>query len=49
MYLSLEGLDDRVESCWEDISLQDITKEAQAELYRAQAEKLRCDTKTKSS
>ena len=49
MYLSLEGLDDRVEICWEDISLQDITKEAQAELYRAQAEKLRCEMKTKSS
>jgi hypothetical protein len=49
MYLSLEGLDDRVEICWEDISLQDITKEAQAELYRAQVEKLRCDMKTKSS
>ena len=43
MYLSLEGLDDRVEICWEDISLQDMTNEAQAELYRAQAEKLRQD------
>ena len=43
MYLSLEGLDDRVEICWEDISLQDMTHEAQAELYRAQAEKLRQD------
>ena len=41
MYLSLEGLDDRVEICWEDISLQDITREAQAGLYRAQEEKLR--------
>lgn len=44
MYLALEGLDDRVELKWEDISLQDITREAQAELYKAQAEKLRCDT-----
>ena len=41
LYLSLEGLDDRVEICWEEISLQDITKEAQAGLYKAQAEKLR--------
>ena len=41
MYLALEGLDDRVEIHWEDISLQDITEQAQAELYRAQAEKCR--------
>ena len=42
-YLSLEGLDDRVEILWEDISLQDIAQEAQAELYKTQAEKLRRD------
>lgn len=41
MYLAGEGLDDRVEILWNDISLQDITQEAQAELYRAQAEKAR--------
>ena len=41
LYLSLEGLDDRVELIWDDISLQDITREAQAELYKAQTEKLR--------
>ena len=40
-FLALEGLDDRVEILWNDISLQDITQEAQAELYRAQAEKAR--------
>ena len=40
-YLAGEGLDDRVEIHWDDISLQDITQEAQAELYKAQAEKAR--------
>jgi hypothetical protein len=36
-FLALEGLDDRVEIAWNDISLQDITEEARAELYAAQA------------
>ncbi len=40
-FLAFEGLDDQVQIQWEDISLQDITQEAQAELYRAQAEKYR--------
>ncbi len=40
-YLALEGLDDRVSIHWNDISLQDITQEAQADLYKAQAEKAR--------
>ena len=40
-YLALEGLDDRVHIRWDDISLQDITEEARAELYKAQAEKAR--------
>ena len=40
-YLALEGLDPRVEILWNDISLQDITEEAKAELYRAQAAKYR--------
>ena len=40
-FLAFEGLDDRVEILWNDISLQDITQEAQAELYMAQAEKAR--------
>ncbi len=42
-FLSLEGLDDRVEIIWNEISLQDITEEARAELYRAQAAKARSD------
>ena len=42
-FLSLEGLDDRVEILWNDISLQDITQEAQAQLYLAQAEKARAE------
>ena len=42
-YLALEGLDNRVDILWDDISLQDITQEAQAELYSAQAEKYRAD------
>ena len=40
-FLELEGLDDRVRILWDDISLQDITEEARAELYKAQAEKAR--------
>ena len=40
-FLALEGLDDRVSIYWDDISLQDITEEARAELYQAQAEKAR--------
>lgn len=43
MYLAMEGLDDRVEIEWESISLQDITEEAHADLYRAQAEKARAE------
>ena len=43
MYLALEGLDDRFQILWDDISLQDITQEAQAELYKAQAEKYRTE------
>ena len=42
-FLALEGLDDRVKILWNDISLQDITQEAQADLYKAQAEKARAD------
>lgn len=40
-FLALEGLDDRVEIQWDDISLQDITEQAKAELYKAQAEQAR--------
>ena len=42
-YLALEGMDDRFTIHWDDISLQDITQEAQADLYRAQAEKYRAE------
>ena len=44
-YLALEGLDNRVDIEWDDISLQDITEEAKADLYRAQAEKYRMEAK----
>ena len=40
-FLAYEGMDNGVEILWNDISLQDITQEAQAELYKAQAEKAR--------
>ncbi len=46
-YLALEGLDDRVDILWNDISLQDITEEARAELYKAQAAKYRAEAKHK--
>ncbi len=39
-FLALEGLDDRVEICWED-----ITEEAKAALYRAQARAQERNTK----
>lgn len=42
-WLALEGLDPRVEILWDDISLQDITEQAQAELYHAQAAKYRAE------
>ena len=42
-FLALEGLDDKFEIIWDDISLQDIHQEAQADLYRAQAEKARAE------
>ena len=40
-FLALEGLDDRVEILWDEISLQDMTEQAKAELYQAQAEQLK--------
>ena len=42
-FLALEGLDNRVEIEWDDISLQDITEAAKADLYRAQAEKYKAE------
>ena len=41
LYLALEGLDDRFEILWDEISLQDTAEEAKAALYRAQAEQCR--------
>ena len=41
LWLRLHGFGEKVEILWEDINLQDIVEEARAELYRAQAEKLR--------
>lgn len=41
LWLRLHDFDDKVEIVWEDINLQDIVEEAKAELYRAQAEKLK--------
>ena len=43
MFLAGEGLETQVDILWNDISLQDITQEAQAELYKAQAEKCRAE------
>ena len=40
-WLILEGQDPRVEIQWDEISLQDLSETARAELYAAQAEKLR--------
>ncbi len=42
-YLAMEGLCDRVSIVWNDISLQDITEEARARLYRAQSAKARVE------
>lgn len=42
-FLAMEGLDPRVEILWDDISLQDITEQAHAQLYLAQAEKYRAE------
>ena len=41
LWLRLHGFEGRAEIVWEDINLQDMVEEARAELYRAQAEKLR--------
>ena len=46
-FLALEGMDPRVEIRWDDISLQDMTEEAKAELYRAQAAKYSAETAQK--
>ena len=46
-FLALEGLDDRLQIIWDDISLQDITQQAQAQLYQAQAENYRAEAARK--
>ena len=48
-FLALEGLDNRVEIQWNDISLQDITEQAKADLYHAQAEKYRAEAEKEST
>ena len=40
-YLALEGMDPEVVLEWDDISLQDITEESKADLYKAQAQRAR--------
>ena len=46
-FLALEGLDTDFAILWDDISLQDITEEARAELYKAQAAKYRAEARMK--
>ena len=41
LWLRVHGFGGKAEILWEDINLQDIVEESRAELYRAQAEKLR--------
>ena len=41
LWLRVHGFGEKAEILWEDINLQDIVEESRAELYRAQAEKLR--------
>ena len=48
-FLALEGLDPRVEIVWEEISLQDLTEQAKAELYRAQAGKINAECKMQNA
>ena len=42
-WLVLEGYDPKMEIVWDEISLQDMTEQAKADLYRAQAEKYRAE------
>jgi len=46
-FLALEGLDNRLEIHWDDISLQDIQQQAQAQMYLAQAAKYRAEAKVR--
>ena len=40
LWLRLNGFGGSAKVVWDDICLQDLVEEAQAQLYRAQAEKL---------
>ena len=44
LWLVLEGYDPKMEIVWDEISLQDMAETARAELYRAQAEKLKIES-----
>ena len=48
-YLALEGMDNQLEIYWDDISLQDIQQQAQAQLYLAQAAKYRAEAKVRDT
>ena len=48
-YLALEGFDDRMEIVWDEISLQDMTEQARAELYKAQAAKVNAECKMQNA
>lgn len=43
LWLQLSGYDCKFEVVWDDINLQDEVEQAQADLYRAQAEKIRAE------
>jgi hypothetical protein len=43
-WLILEGYDPTLEVQWDEISLQDLSETARAELYRAQAGKLKVES-----
>lgn len=45
-YLNLQGVASEFEVVWNDITLQDETEKAKAELYYAQAEKIRKETES---
>lgn len=47
-FLALEGLDTGCQILWDDISLQDTTETAKAELYLAQAAKARAEAERKA-
>ena len=43
LWLALHGASEQCTVVWNDISLQDLTEQAKAELYRAQADKIRAE------